>query len=131
MTATRATDRVETSSSTAELANAIRSVSRLALRYRSVTSRIRDVWASARRNATSVGSPRITSRKWPDSEAIARHCLSARSRVARPTSAPKTGINGRVASTITALTTSCVAITTTVSRGSTDARTRAGRYRVR
>ena len=41
-----------------------------------------------------MGSPRITSTKWPDSEAIARHWDSARSRVASPTSAPKTGTSG-------------------------------------
>ena len=58
---------------------------------------------------------------------MARHCRSARSRVASPTRAPKTGIKGRVARTITALVTSCVAITTTVSNGRTEARTSAGR----
>ena len=63
----------------------------------------RAVCASARRKATSVGRPRITSRKWPDSDDSARHCACARSRVARPTSAPNTGTSGSVASTMTAL----------------------------
>jgi hypothetical protein len=84
-------------------------------------------WAVARRNATSVGSPRITSTKWPDSDARARHCFSARSRVASPTSAPKTGINGSVASSMTELRTSWVAVATTASTGSTRARRKAGR----
>ncbi len=131
VTATSATERVATSSSTADDANATRSVRSVARRYRSVISAIRSDWALARRCATRVGKPRTTSRKWPESAAISRHCSWARSRVASPTRAPKRGTRGRVASTITALRTSWVAMATTVSGGSTTATTRDGRYRVR
>ena len=90
-------------------------------------SEIRAACARARRKATRVGSPRTTSRKCPDSDDSARHCRSARSRVARPTSAPKTGTSGSVHTTMTAATRSCEAMATTVSSGSTIASTRAGR----
>ena len=87
---------------------------------------IRADWACARRKATSVGSPRTTSRKCPDSDDSARHWRSARSRVTRPTSAPKTGTSGSVHTTISAASRSCEAMASTVSTGSTIARTSAG-----
>ncbi len=126
-TATSATEIVATSSRTAEDAKASLSVSFVARRYRSVTARIDADCAFARRYATRVGSPRITSTKWPDSCASERHCRSALSRVAIPTSTANTGTSGSVKITITALSRSWVAIATTVTAGSTAATTRAGR----
>ena len=126
VTATSATDSVATSSRTAEDAKAMPEGPQ-----RGDAVAVGDLGdaadcARARRCATSVGSPRTTSRKCPDSASIARHCSAARSRVASPTSAPKTGTRGSVASTMSALSRSWVAIATTASGGSTAASTRAG-----
>ena len=101
VTATSATESVATSSSTSEEANAIRSVPQRGEAVAVGDRRDPAATAPGRGGARPGSAARAsTSRKWPDSDAISRHCSRARSRVARPTRAPKTGTSGRVASTI-------------------------------
>ena len=66
-TATSATERVATSSSTSAERNAIRSVFMVATRWPSAIRRTTSVCARARPNARSVGSPATMSRKCPPS----------------------------------------------------------------
>ena len=53
-------------------------------------------WALARPKTFSVGSPAMTSRKWPASFWSERMRAAVRSRVVAPTSAMKRGISGRL-----------------------------------
>ena len=127
VTATSATDSVATSSRTDDEAKATLSVSIVARRWRCVTDRMVPTCASARRCATSVGSPRTTSRKCPDSASRACHWRRARSRVVMPTSAANTGISGRVSPTTSPDSGSSQVMAASVTSGSTVAGTRAGR----
>ena len=101
-TATSATERVATSSSTSAERNAIRSVFMVATRCPSAIRRTTSVCARARPNARSVGNPATMSRKCPPSSESRRHCRSVAAWACQPSSAPKTGISGRVTAMITA-----------------------------
>ncbi len=101
-TAMSATDRAASSSSTSAERKAMRSVRMVAVRYRSVTTRTRSTWASARPNSRSVGSPVITSRNRPASRWRASHWLAAWLSVALPMSTMKNGTSGTTMARITA-----------------------------
>lgn len=73
VTATRATDRVDSNSRAKEEMKAIRSVRMVACRYSPVMRRIDSACALARPNTLRVGSPATTSRKCPDSRDSSCH----------------------------------------------------------
>lgn len=73
VTATRATESVDSNSSANDEMKAIRSVRMVACRYSPVMRRIDSACALARPNTFSVGRPATTSRKCPDSRDSSRH----------------------------------------------------------
>ncbi len=131
VTATSATDSVDSNSSANEERKAIRSVRRVARRYSSVIRRMDSACAFARPNTFRVGSPATTSRKWPESRDSSRHCRAVWASVAHPISAMNRGISGRVATMIAADTQSPVTIRASTTTGTTTARPSWGRYRAK
>lgn len=73
VTATSATESVDSNSRAKEEMKAIRSVRMVACRYSPVMRRIDSACALARPNTFSVGSPATTSRKCPDNRDSSRH----------------------------------------------------------
>ncbi len=127
VTATRATDRVASSSSANDDRKAIRSVRMVACRYSPVMRLIDSAWALARPKTFSVGSPATTSRKCPDSRDRRRHWRSIRDWVAQPISTMKTGMSGRVPTMMAAETQSSVTMRASTATGTTTARPNCGR----
>lgn len=127
VTATNATESVDSSSSANDEMNAMRSVRMVARRYSPVMRRMDSACAVARPNTFSVGSPATTSRKWPDRRDSSRHWRSIRDWVAQPISIMKTGISGRVPTMIAADTQSSVTILASTATGTTTARPSWGR----
>ena len=127
MTATRATDRVESSSSTSEERNASRNVTIEALRCSSATRATESACALARPNTTSTGRPATTSAKWPDSWASTRHFLVVSRSAYQPTNAMNTGTSGKVISTIRPVSGSRTSRQRTIATGTSAASTTAGR----
>ena len=107
--------------------NAVRRVVTVARRCRWPTSSMVRTCFSARPRFTRVGSPRITSRKWPAraSRALQRRAVS--SAVDDPMRAANTGSNGRVSSTTTALNRSTQARASQTITGTAPAATSEGR----
>ncbi|GFN05443.1 hypothetical protein Smic_39990 [Streptomyces microflavus] len=127
VTATRATDRVASSSRANEERKAIRRVRTVARRYCEVMVRIDSAWALARPKTLSVGSPATTSRKWPERRDSSCHCRSIRDWVAQPIRIMKRGMRGSVTTMIAAETQSSVTIRASTATGTTTARPSCGR----
>ncbi len=108
---------------------ASRRVRIVALRCRWLTSAMVSTWRSPRPYETSVGRPRMTSRKCPASPDIAFQRLSVSSAVFAPMSAAKSGRRGTVRTTMTADDQSTKAMATMASSGTTAAWMRLGRKR--
>ena len=111
-TATSATERVVSDSSTRAERKAVRSVVFVARRYASPSVRTRAAGPRSRPSATSVGSPATRSRTW----ALSRCIESSRSAelrwVIQPTSAMNSGTSGSVTAISSADHRSWVATTT-------------------
>ncbi|CAM5731671.1 hypothetical protein SALBM311S_08701 [Streptomyces alboniger] len=73
VTATSATDSVDSNSRAKDEMNAIRSVRMVACRYSPVMRRMESACTLARPNTFRVGRPATTSRKCPDSRDRSRH----------------------------------------------------------
>ena len=101
-TATSATERVATSSSTSAERKAMRRVFMVASRCPSAIRCTTVTWPLARPKARSVGSPATMSRKCPPRRERRRHCRSVAAWACQPSSAPKIGISGRVSAMISA-----------------------------
>ena len=130
-TATSAVAIAADSSSTRADRNATRSVRMVACRWASVTSRITAVWAWARPNSFSVGSPSTTSRKWPPSRASSCHCRSVWARVCSPISTPNTGMIGSVTAITSAEIQSASPTRISTATGTRQASTSCGRNRAK
>ena len=106
----------------------MRSVPMVARRYSPVTSPMTSRCALARPNTFRVGSPDTTSRKWWESTASARQRCPAYLLVALPTSAPNSGMSGRVAAIVSPASGSARPTRTRTATGTTVASTSCGRY---
>ena len=94
----------------------------VAVRYRSVMSRMAATWALARPKTLRVGRPATTSRKWPARRWRSFDWRSIRTLVDAPTSDMNSGISGTVTAMITAEIQSAPSTTMTTVTGTITAR---------
>ncbi|SPB29841.1 hypothetical protein MAJHIDBO_00131 [Propionibacterium freudenreichii subsp. shermanii] len=128
LTATRATDSVDSSSRTNEDRKAKRSVFMVSVRCAASVRRRPTSWARARPNTCSVGSPATRSAKW-----LARRVSTAKRRstcfwVAMPIRAMNRGMSGTVIAMMMVDSRSWVRIATPTTSGTPTAIMSCGRY---
>ena len=128
VTATSATDRVASSSSTSAERNEIRSVAIVSARWAASVRRSPSAWARARPKTCRVGRPATRSEKWCARRVWTRHRLRVRASVVQPTRAMNTGISGSVSATMIADVRSAVRIATPTITGTVTASMSWGRY---